>query len=59
MRKVLVALVAIGTLAVAGVLVAAPKSKNNGHQAFVITGVDIFSITQSARHLPDQSYPAH
>src|SRR3954449_11884809 len=51
MRKVLVALVAIGTIAVAGVLVAAPKSKNNGHQAFVITGVDIFSITQSARHL--------
>ena len=59
MRKVLVALVAIGVLAVAGVLVAAPKSASNGNRASVITGLDIFGITQKARELPEQSYPAH
>ena len=59
MRKVLVALVAIVTLALAGVLVAAPKITNNGHQASAVTGLDIFGITQRARDLPEQSYPAH
>ena len=36
MRKVLVALIAIVTLALAGVLIAAPKETNNGHQASAV-----------------------
>ena len=59
MRKVLVALVAIVTLALAGALVAAPKITNNGHQASAALGLDIFGLTQRARDLPEQSYPAH
>ena len=58
MRKVLVALVAIVTLALAGALVAAPKT-NNGHRASVAMGLDILGLTQRARDLPEQSYPAH
>ena len=59
MRKVLVALVSIVILAFAGVLVAAPKITNNGHRASVAPGLDIFGITQRARDLPEQGYPAH
>ena len=59
MRKVLVALVAIAAVALAGGLVAAPKVTNNGHQASAVLGLDIFGITQRARDLPEQSYPAH
>src|SRR3954466_5604315 len=58
MRKVLV-LVAIATLALAGVLIAAPKGTINGHRASVATCLDILGITQKARDLPEQSYPAH
>lgn len=58
MRKTLVALIALVALAVAGGLVAAPKSTNNA-RASVATGLDIFDLTQRARDLPDQSYPAH
>ena len=58
MRKVLVALIAVVTLALAGILIAAPKATNNGHRASV-TGLDIFGLTQRARDLPEQSYPAH
>ena len=58
MRKILVALIAIGVLAVAGVLVAAPKSASKGSQASVMS-LDIFGITQKARDLPEQSYPSH
>jgi hypothetical protein len=58
MRKILV-LVTIGTLGLAGVLVAAPKSTSNTHQTPVITGLDIFGLTQRARDLPEQSYPTH
>ena len=59
MRKVLVASVAIATLALAGALVAAPKTTNNGHRASVAVGLDIVGLTQRARDLPEQSYPAH
>jgi hypothetical protein len=59
MRKVLVASVAIATLALAGALVAAPKTTNNGHRTSVAMGQDILGLTQRARDLPEQSYPAH
>ena len=59
MRKVLVASVAIVTLALAGVLVAAPKLTTNGHRATAAMGLDILGLTQRARDLPEQSYPAH
>ena len=59
MRKVLVTLVAIGTLALAGVLLAAPRSANNAQQASVTSGLDIFGIMQRAGSLPEQSYPTH
>jgi hypothetical protein len=57
MRKVLV-LVVITSLGLAGVLIAAPKP-SNGYRASVATGLDILGITQEARDLPEQSYPAH
>ena len=59
MRKVLVALAATVTLALAGVLIAAPKAINNGHPASAGTGLDIIGLTQRAHDLPEQSYPAH
>ena len=59
MRKVLVALAAIVTLALAGSLIAAPKIVNNGQQAASASGFDILSLTHPARDLPDQAYPAH
>ena len=59
MRKVLVALIPIVTLALAGLLVATPKATNSGHLASIATGPDIFGITKRARDLPEQSYPAH
>ena len=59
MRKVLVASVAIVTLVLAGALVASPKITNNGHRASVALGLDILGLTQRARDLPEQSYPAH
>ena len=59
MRKVLVALVAIVTLVLAGALVGAPKTTNNGHRASVAMGPEILGLTQRARDLPEQSYPAH
>ena len=57
MRKVLVAPMAIATLARG--LVAAPKITSNGHQASAVLGLDILGLTQRARDLPEQSYPAH
>ena len=59
MRKALVALVATVTLALAGVLVASPKTTNNANLASPVSGLDVFSLTQRARDLPTQSYPAH
>ena len=59
MRKVLVALVAIGTPALAGALVPTPNIANNGHLASAAMDLDIFGLTQRARDLPEQSYPAH
>jgi hypothetical protein len=59
MRKVLVGSIAIATLAVAGALVAAPTITNNGHRASAAMGLDIVGLTQRARDLPEQSYPAH
>jgi len=46
MRKVLVASVAIVTLALAGVLVAAPKLTTNGHRATAAMGLDILEPIQ-------------
>ena len=57
MRKVFVALVAIAAVVVAGGLVAAPKK--NGHQASFSSALDILGLTQRARDLPEESYPAH
>jgi hypothetical protein len=57
MRKVLVALVAIAAVAIAGGLVAAPKK--NGQQASFASTLDILGLTERARDLPEQSYPAH
>ena len=59
MRKVLVASVAVATLVLAGALVAAPKFTSNGHLATAAMGLDILGLTQRARDLPEQSYPAH
>ena len=58
MRKVLVALVAIVTLALAGALVPA-RNITNGHLASAAMDFDILGLTQRARDLPEQSYPAH
>ena len=58
MRKVLV-LVAVLTLGFAGGLFAGPKLTNNSQLASTATGLDIFGITQQARDMPEQSYPAH
>ena len=59
MRKVLVALVAIAAVAIGGGLIAAPKATNNGYQASVGAGLDIFGLTHRARDLPEQNYPTH
>lgn len=59
MRKILVALIPIVTLALVGVLVATPKITTGGHRASTATGLDIFGITQRARDLPEQNYPTH
>ena len=60
MRKALIAFTAMASLAFAGVLVAAPKA-NKSTQAVskAQAGIDVFSFSQSARDLPEQSYPAH
>ncbi len=58
-KKALIALIAVVSLAFAGVLFAAPKATDVGHHAFASSGIDIFHITRQARDLPDQSYPAH
>jgi hypothetical protein len=60
MHKTLIALVGTVLLALAGVLVAAPKMTNSTHGASAAnSGVDIFGLTQRARNLPEQSYPTH
>jgi len=58
MRKVLVASVAIVTLVLAGALVASPKITNDGYRASALD-LDLLGLTQRARDLPEQSYPAH
>jgi len=59
MRKALVALVAIVTLALAAGLVAAPKPTNSGYEASMAGGFDILGIIRQARDLPEHAYPAH
>jgi hypothetical protein len=59
MRNALVALVAVVSLALAGGLVAAPKKMTTAQQASAGISLDIFNLTQRARDLPEQSYPAH
>ena len=59
MRKVLI-VAAIASLAFAGGFIAG-ASPNRSTQAVskAEAGIDIFSLSQSARDLPEQSYPAH
>jgi hypothetical protein len=59
MHKILIVLTATVSLALAGVLVAAPKATNSLRGATTGAGIDIFSLTQRARNLPEQNYPAH
>ena len=59
MRKTLIVAIATASLAFAGVLFAAPKTTHVAHQASASGGIDIVSMTRTARDLPDQSYPAH
>ena len=59
MRKVLVTLVAVVTLALAGALIPAPNITKNGHLASATMGLDILGLTQRARDLPEHNYPAH
>jgi hypothetical protein len=59
MRKALIAVTAIASLAFAALLVAesrANTSKQNG--AKTEAGIDVFSFSQRARDLPAQSDPA-
>jgi hypothetical protein len=59
MRKVLIVVTAIASLALAGVLVAGPGANKSTQTAKAEAGIDIFSLSQRARDLPEQSYPAH
>jgi hypothetical protein len=60
MHKTLIVLTALVSLALAGVLVAAPKSTSILRGATTAgTGIDSFNLTQRTRNLPEQSYPAH
>jgi hypothetical protein len=60
MRKAFIASTAAALLAFAGVLVAASSaSKSNQGASKAETGIDIFSLSQRARDLPEQSFPAH
>ena len=59
MRKALIALIATVSLALAAVLIAAPKVTSSAHHASASSGIDIFSLTGKAKDLPEQSYPAH
>lgn len=59
MRKVLI-VTAIASLAFAGGFIAgASPNKSTQGASKADAGIDIFSLTQSARDLPEQSYPAH
>jgi hypothetical protein len=58
MHKTLIVLTATASLALAGVLIAAPKPTDSSRGA-TTAGIDSFSLTQRTRNLPEQSYPAH
>jgi hypothetical protein len=57
MREIHIALAAAVLLALAGILVAAPKATNG--TATLDAEVDIFDLTRRANDLPVESYPAH
>jgi len=60
MRKALIVLTGIASLALAGVLVAAPNASKSTQAASTAgAGIDILSFSQTARDLPGQGYPAH
>jgi type II secretory pathway pseudopilin PulG len=60
MRKGLIALIAIVSLASAGLLIAAPKNTNSAQRASTAgTVIDILGFTRQARDLPDHNYPTH
>jgi hypothetical protein len=60
MRKVHIALTAAALLALAGVLVAAPKATDGKQDAAAMDAdVNIFDLTRRAHDLPVEIYPAH
>ena len=60
MRKALIACTAIASLAFAGGFIAGSSaSKSTQTASKAEGGIDIFSLSQTARDLPEQSYPAH
>jgi hypothetical protein len=59
MRKVLI-VTAIASLAFAGGFIAgASPDRSTQAVSKADAGIDIFSLTRSARDLPEQSFPAH
>jgi hypothetical protein len=58
MRKALI-VTAIASLAFAGGFIAGASPNKNTQAARAEAGIDIFSLSQRARDLPEQSYPAH
>ena len=60
MRKIHIALAVTALLALAGVLVAAPRATNSSQDAAATaTGFSIYDLTRRATDLPVESYPAH
>ena len=60
MRKALIVLIALVSVAGAGILFAAPKVSDSAQRASAAsTVIDILSLTRQAKDLPDQSYPTH
>jgi hypothetical protein len=60
MRKAFIALIAIVSVAFAGVLFAAPKTTNGPQRASTAsTFIDILSLTRQGKDLPDHNYPTH
>ena len=58
MRTALI-VTAIASLAFAGGFIAGASPNKSMQAAKADAGIDIVSLTQRARDLPEQSYPAH
>jgi uncharacterized protein YxeA len=59
MRKILVAVVAILVLVGAGLFVATPRITADAHLVSASMGIDIGGLTQRARDMAAETYPAH